>query len=307
MNDDGASRRFEATLFTRLPERLHFRGEPTPWVRLTRPGERLHSFLEGPCFDAKGDLWLVDVPHGRIFRVTPEGDWHVALEYEGEPHALRPRGDGTFLVADHKLGLLAFDPEGGKVDILIDRVESGPFRGLGDLAVAPNGDVWLTDPGRSSLSDPTGRVLRLRKDARKLEIVLPTVPYPNGIALSPDCKLVYVSATRANAVWRFLADAPDPGWPMAGTFIQLSGGLGPDGLAVDTNGRLAVTQAQAGRLYLFDTLGDPVATILTPGGLWTTACAFSPDQSSIYILEARTGGIYRSTLPVAPSSPATGL
>lgn len=83
--------RHDAELFTRLPQDLHWTGEPTDWVRATRPGQRLHSFLEGPCFDADGHLWLVDVPYGRLFRIAPDGSWQLAFQYDGEPHALRPR------------------------------------------------------------------------------------------------------------------------------------------------------------------------------------------------------------------------
>jgi gluconolactonase len=288
-----APRDIEASLFSRLPEALHHQGEPNEWVRTTRPGQRLHSFLEGPCFDRDGNLWLVDVPYGRIFRVTPDGGWTLAAAYDGEPHAIRPGPDGRFRIADHRLGLLAFDPAGGGFETLCARVNTEPFRGLGDLAVAPNGDVWFTDPGRSSLADPTGRLFRLRAGAAAPDLVLRNVPYPNGVALSPDGRLVYVAATRANAVWRLNAEWRDTGAPMAGVFLNLSGGLGPDGLAVDAAGNLAVVQAQAGRAYLFDPLGDPLARIRIPEGLWTTACCFAPD-GALYILEAQMGAVWRA-------------
>lgn len=289
--------RHEAELFTRLPEALHWTGEPTDWVLATRPGQRLHSFLEGPCFDEAGHLWLVDVPYGRLFRIAPDGNWELAFQYDGEPHALRHRDDGSCLIADYRHGLVSFDPVAMTISTLFGRVNTEPFRGLSDLTIAPNSDVWFTDSGRSSLSDPTGRVYRLRQGETVPDLVLGNVPYPNGIALSPDGKLVYLAATRANAVWRFMADAPDPTWPMVGTFLQFSGGLGPDGLAVDAVGRLAVVQAQAGRLHLLDALGDPLAVVHTPGGLWTTACAFSPDQSTLFIVEAQTGGVFH--IPMA--------
>ena len=57
----------EAKIFTTLPPELHYGGEPNEWVWLTRPGTRLHSFLEAPRFDALGTLRCVDVPYGRLF------------------------------------------------------------------------------------------------------------------------------------------------------------------------------------------------------------------------------------------------
>ena len=285
-----------ADLFSRLPDCFIWQGEPTAWVRMTRPGQRLHSFLEGPCFDARGDLWLVDVPYGRIFRIDPAGEWDLAHQYDGEPHSLRLREDGRFLVADHRHGLLSFDPGMRSIESVCSGFNGESFRGLSDLTIAPNGDVWFTDSGRTSLSDPTGRVYRLRSGSPLPELVLANVPYPNGIALSPDGKFVYLAATRANAVWRFFADAPDAVWPMVGTFIQLSGGLGPDGLAVDGEGRLAIAQAQAGRVYLVTPLGDPLAAIHTPGGLWTTSCVFGLGGRDIFIVEAQTGSVFRAAI-----------
>ena len=49
----------------------------------------MHSFLEAAFFDADGNLWLSDVPYGRIFKVSPEGHWSLAHQIDGEPHAMR--------------------------------------------------------------------------------------------------------------------------------------------------------------------------------------------------------------------------
>jgi gluconolactonase len=262
---------------------------------VTRPGQRLHSFLEGPCFDANGALWLADVPYGRLFRVVDD-QWTLAHQYDGEPHGLVAASDGSLLIADYRRGLLRFDTASGAIETLCERVNTEPFRGLADVAIAPNGDVWMTDPGRSSLSDPTGRLYRMRPGAASPELVLANLPYPNSVALTPDGTHVCVSVTRANAVWRLLADAPDPGWPMVGTYLQLSGGLGPDGLAIDSRGRLALAQAQAGRAWLFDALGDPIARIRVPEGRWTTAVRFTPDETALVIVEAETGTLYRADI-----------
>ncbi|MEM9012643.1 MAG: SMP-30/gluconolactonase/LRE family protein [Pseudomonadota bacterium] len=284
------ARRIEADLWTRLPETHRWTGRGNAWTEATRPGVRLHSFLEGPAILPSGDVLVADVAYGRIFRVTPNGTWSLAAE-GGRPHALRPLADGRFAVADFEQGLVALDLATGNREVLADRVNTEAFRGLSDLAVAPNGDIWFTDSGRSSLTDPTGRLFCLRADGR-LERVLANAPYPNGVALSPDGGTVYVAMTRANAVWTVSAAPAGPMGAMAGVFLQLSGGLGPDGLAVDAAGRLAVAQARAGRAYLFDALGDPVAEIRTPGGTWTTAVAF--DGDTLLIVEAEDGAIWRA-------------
>lgn len=288
------SRDIDASLYTSLPAAHHFQGEPNEWVRTTRPGRKLHSFLEGACFDRHGSLWVVDVPHGRLFRIDQSGEWHLAHQYDGEPHGLALRSDDTFAVADYRHGLLEYNPDTGAMKTLCARINTEAFRGLGDVKCSASGDLWFTDPGRSSLSDPTGRLFRLRTGTATPELILANIPYPNGVALSPDGTLVYLAVTRANAVWRLLAEAPDPVFPMAGVFVHLSGGLGPDGLAVDAAGRLAVAQAQAGRVFLFDALGDLIYRIHIHGGRWTTSVAFAPNGEDLFIVEAETGTIWRA-------------
>lgn len=286
----------DAERYATLPTALHHTGEPNEWVRVTRPGARLHSFLEGATFDDDGTLWCVDVPYGRIFRIAQDGEWSVAHDGTGQPHGLARLSASEFAVADYRDGVLRFDVARGTMTPICESVNSERFRGLGDITRAANGDLWFTDPGRSSLSDATGRVFRLRRDATSPELVLANVPYPNGIALTPDGRFVYVAATRANAVWRFLADAPDPVYPMAGVWVQLSGGLGPDGVAVHPNGLVAVAQGQAGRAHVFDPLGDAIARIRTPGGLWTTSVAWFPDGRRLAIVDAQTATIHVADL-----------
>lgn len=286
----------DAFVHATLPAALHWRGEANDWVRFTRPGMRLHSFLEGPQFAADGALWCVDVPYGRILRIDPSGEWSVAHAGDGHPHGLALLPDGTFAVTDYRHGLLRFDPRGGSMSVLCARGARGPFRGVSDLVRAENGDLWFTDPGRTSLSDPTGGLHRLRAGASIPDLVLDNVPYPNGVALSPDQRHVYVAATRANAVWRLYADSPDADRPMVGVWTHLSGGLGPDGIAVHPRGHVAVAHGQAGRAWVFDPLGEVLARVRTPGGSWTTSVAWFPDGRRLAVVDAQSAAIYAADL-----------
>ncbi len=280
-----------AERFATLPARFHWLGEPNAWVSMTRPGQRLHSFLEGPCFDAAGRLLVADVPYGRVFAVDADGTWSLVLNGDGEPHAIRRFGSG-YVIADHRRGLVLLDADFIMFDVQSSTATGLPFAGVSDLAIDRSGAIWLSDPGRSSLSAPTGRLHRRAPDGT-IETIFDRLPYPNGVAISADGEFVYLSLTRANAIWR-LSTAAGPTPPMAGIFVQLSGGLGPDGLAVDARGRIAVAQAQAGRAYVFDSVGDCLAEVRT-GGRWTTATAFGPD-GQLYIVEAEEGAIWRVDL-----------
>lgn len=291
-----------AELWSRLPESLHWQGPPNAWTEAARPGQRLHSFLEGPAFDGD-DLLIADVPYGRVFRLSPSCSWSTALSYDGQPHALRALPDGDWAVACFARGLLSADLATRMITELEPRMNTEGFRGLSDLAVAPNGDVWFTDSGRSSLSDPTGRLFVRRADGR-LETALSNLPYPNGVALSPDGGQVYVAMTRAQEIRTLRSDWPRVAAPMSGIFAHTQGGLGPDGLAVDGQGRVAAAQAQAGRAFIWSARGDLLAVVRLPEGLWTTAVAFDPAAEAaggrLIITEAQRGAVWRADLAGLP-------
>ena len=279
-----------------LPENYRHMGEPSAWAKMTRPGEPMHSFLEAAFFDAEANLWLSDVPYGRVFKVSPEGDWSLVHQIDGEPHAMRIAPDGRHIAVDYRHGLIELTGH-SDFNVLSTGLESQPYLGLSDMAYASDGALWFTDSGRTSLSDPKGRVFCLSPDS-DLRLVLDCVPYSNGICFSPDGAWVYVAATRANQVWRLSSNLPAKGQPMVRVFLQLSVGLGPDGLATNEQGWLTVAQAQAGRAYVFDSLGDPIAEVRLPEGLWTTSVAFHPeDQSKLYVVDAQTGTVFVANIP----------
>ena len=289
----------ETTIFSRLPEHLHWRGDPTEWTSAARPGQRIHSFLEGPAFDRDEHLYCVDVPHGRVFRIAPDGEWTLAATYDGEPNGLKVHRDGRIFIADHLQGVMVMEPGSGTVHPFRNRTMLERWRGPNDLFFAENGDLYVTDPGRSNLNDPTGRVIRIRAADGVAELMLDNVPYPNGIVLNLDETHVLLAATRANAIWRYLADV-DPKRQLLGLFVQLSGGLaGPDGLALDEEGNLAVVHAQFGSVWLFDPWGEPLYRIRSCAGRALTNVAYGgPDRRSLFITDAETGSVLVAQMPI---------
>ncbi|MEQ9798994.1 MAG: SMP-30/gluconolactonase/LRE family protein [Salinisphaeraceae bacterium] len=292
-----------AAPYARLPDALRWRGAPSPWARMTRPGVGLHSFLEAATFLDDDRLMLCDVACGRILQIDRTGAWTTLLTYGGAPHAARPWGRSDLVILDYDHGLMLWSPGNGQPRPWIAGAAGAPFHGLSDAVLGPDGALWFTDSGRSSLAAPIGGLYRLDANAAGeagLRLVLDGIPYPNGVAVAADGRSVLVAVTRANAVWRISLPLPDDGPAMAGVFLPLSGGLGPDGLAVEPgSGRIALAQAQAGRAYVFDVMGDPLFVIRTPGR-WTTSVAFGPDDA-LYVVEAEEGAVWRADLP--PSAP----
>ena len=61
----------------------------TAWSRANRGGAAVDSFLEGPSFDRDGNLYVTDIPHGRIFRISPGAEWELVADYDGESGGVR--------------------------------------------------------------------------------------------------------------------------------------------------------------------------------------------------------------------------
>src|SRR5690606_38386435 len=109
-------------VFARLPEALRRTGKDTEWHRGQPGALPEHSLLEGPAFNRAGRLWCVDIPYGRIFKVSPDGEFSVALEYDGEPNGLAIHQDGRIFIADYAHGIMVFDPRTGQIAPFVTRV-----------------------------------------------------------------------------------------------------------------------------------------------------------------------------------------
>jgi gluconolactonase len=261
-------------VFATIPERFHVSGRASPWVSVQLHGAVTPAFLEGPSFDADGNLWVADIPWGRLFRIDPQGNVSCELEYDGEPNGLVFHPDGRLFIADNKNGLMVFDRSKGTVEPFLDRVLVQRFKGINDLTFASNGDLYFTDQGQTGLHDPTGRVYRLTADGR-LDGLLSNVPSPNGLVLGLHEDVLYVAVTRANAIWRVPLVKQHGLVTKVGTYLQLSGGGGPDGLALDASGGIAVCHVGLGAVWVFDEVGQPALRLdAPPGNRMTTNCAY---------------------------------
>lgn len=277
-------------VYARLPDRYRQTGRTSRWADTVRRGQSADCFLEGPSFDRAGNLYVVDIPWGRVFQIAPSGAMALVAEYDGEPNGLKIHKDGRIYIADYRRGLLLLDPHSGDITPLLAGPGSERFKGINDLCFAGNGDLYFTDQGDSGLNDPTGRLYRLRTDGT-LDLVLAGIPSPNGLALGLDDSTVYVNVTRDNAVWRVPLTATGQAY-RCGVFLRLSGGIGPDGLAIDSRGGLAVAHIGLGCIWLFDPKGEPLARINSCAGLATTNLAYGgPDGRKLYITESESGQV----------------
>ncbi|HEM7842893.1 TPA: SMP-30/gluconolactonase/LRE family protein [Burkholderia multivorans] len=286
----------DAETFTTLPESLRTGGPHSPWNQ-ARPGHAFTSFLEGPSFDLDGNLWCVDVVNGRIYKIAPDGTIAVAVEYKGCPNGLKIHPDGRIFVTDSMNGIMCIDPVSKRIEPFLADANGESFKGVNDLFYARNGDLYFTDQGATGLHDPTGRVFRYSPDGT-LSCLLDNIPSPNGLVMNLKEDALYLAVTRGNAIWR-IGISEDGTASRVGIFIQLSAGVGPDGLALDAEGRLYVAHAGLGTVWGFEQTGEPFLRIRTPQGLQSTNLAFGgTDNRTLMITEAASGTVCQVNLPV---------
>ena len=288
------------TLFSAMPDKFRRTGVRSHWADVNQGGRLADSFLEGPVFDEHGNLYVTDIPFGRVFRIDPKGAWDQVAQWEGEPNGMKFLAPGQLLITDYRNGLVVLDIASGQVRPFLERRNSERFKGVNDLTFDSRGNLYFTDQGQTGLHDPTGRVYRLAPDGR-LDLLLSNVPSPNGIVLSHDERFLFVAATRGNCVWRMPLLA-DGSVSKVGQFFTSYGPSGPDGLAMDTQGRLLVANPGLAYVWVLGPRAEPEEVLTGPAGASVTNVAFGgAERKTLFCTDSTHGNILCLDMSVAGS------
>ena len=279
----------ETEIFASIPEKF----KPDSSAPRTR-----RNFLEGPSFDREGNLYCVDIRMGRVYRISPQAEWELVVEYDGEPNGLKIDREGRIFIADRRHGILLLDATTGKVTPFLEGVTSMQrFKGVNDLIFAKNGDLYFTDQGSTGLHDPTGCVYRYTTSG-KLECLLDTIPSPNGLVFNRRETELFVAVTRASAVWRIPMDETGAATKV-GLFVQLFC-PGPDGLALDEDGNVVVAHPGLGLVWVFSKRGEPLYQVKSCAGEMTTNIAYGgEDRKTLFIVDSAKANILIARMQVA--------
>jgi gluconolactonase len=276
-------------VFATLPQRYR-QPRRTVWGDANQGGRASDSFLEGPVFDDAGNLYVTDIPFGRVFRIDPKGEWELVAQWDGEPNGMKFLSATELLVTDYFNGLMAVDIRSGAVRPYLGRRNTERFKGVNDLTFDSVGNLYFTDQGQTGLHDPSGRLYRLRPNGQ-LDLLLDNVPSPNGVALSPDGRVLYLAVTRGNCVWR-VPLLPDGSVAKVSQFFTSYGPSGPDGLAVDAKENLLVANPGLGHVWVLNHRAEPVQVLQGVPGSSTTNLAFGgPGRTSLFVTDSTHGQI----------------
>jgi gluconolactonase len=262
------------------------------------------NWSEGPLWDpAQGALLFSDVPENRVYRWKDGAGITVFLEpsgFTGSVYNGRERGSngltldaqGRLVLCQHgdrRVARLAAD--GKHFETIVDKFEGKRFSSPNDLCFDKAGNLFFTDPPYGLPSDTKQEtafngVYRLSTDG-KLTVIASDMSRPNGVALSPDEKTLYVGSTEGKEPWVKAYSLNADGTVASGRVFFDGSALmkagrrgGFDGLRVDAHGN--IWTSGPGGVLVISPEGKHLGSILTQRA--TANCAFGDaDHQTLYI------------------------
>ena len=251
------------------------------------------GFMEGINFDRSGNIWMVSPPTGEIIKVEND-NLSIVETYAGDlPVGTKFHKDGRLFITDVTGKLYAYNPVTRERTTIVDSYNGKPLNGLNDLVFDESGGLYFTEPMGSSATKPIGRVFYLPPDGSELQLFQEGIAYPNGIAISANGQRVYISEFATNRIISVPSKNAKDARETPFVFGQFEGGIGPDGLAVDTEGNLYVAHFQAGEIVVLDASGFKYGTIRLPkdAGTFTTNLTFH--NGYLYVTESLKNEVWR--------------
>jgi gluconolactonase len=274
------------------------------------------QFIEGPLWRSQEQaLWFSDVVGNVVRQWSPSGEVKVLIEKAGgDPGPVPPGGfvgpngeiadkNGEVLICQHAARRIVRVAKDLQMTALVERYKGKRFNSPNDLVYRSDGALYFTDPpyGLAKQDEdpakeiPFNGVYRLRNG--KLDVVVKDLSRPNGIAFSPDQRVLYVAnSDEKRKIWMRYDVAEDGTVKGGRVFFDVTAekedGL-PDGMKVDSQGNIYATGP--GGIWVFSPDGKHLGTIKpreTPAN-----CNWGDDGKSLYIT-AQTG-LYRIKLAVA--------
>ncbi|MPT25951.1 MAG: SMP-30/gluconolactonase/LRE family protein [Achromobacter sp.] len=300
---------------------------PDPAIRVLAPAfekyhllsaavERLASgsrWAEGPVWfgDGRYLLWS-DIPNDRILR------WD---EITGAVHAFRSPSNhangntrdrqGRLITCEHRTRRVTRTEHDGRITVLADSHAGRPLNSPNDVVVKSDGSIWFTDPpfgivghyqGEPARQELPANIYRIDGVSGQLSVVAEGVNGPNGLAFSPDEKLLYVVESRARPRNFLVFRVQDDGVSLSHAEVLMNAGPGtPDGFRVDVDGNLwcgwGMGTEELDGVRIFTPDGDAIGHIALPercanlcfGGTHRNRL-FMASCTSIYSLYVNTQG-----------------
>jgi gluconolactonase len=262
------------------------------------------TFTEGPLYHPDGFYYFVDVRESKFYRVKPGGPAELLRENTGEGNGTTFDPQGRLIQCEGGNRRVTRWPADGKFashDVLMDKFEGKRLSRPNDVVCKSDGSLYFTNPGmRVPLgqreTDPAA-IYRIKPDGSNSHVA--DFEYPNGLAFSPDERVLYVANTRHAAYIHRIEMDSAGNMLRRGIFADMSSDekIGvPDGMKVDVEGRVYCTGP--GGTWVFAPNGDRIGIIKTPevpanlafGGSDMKTLFFTA-HTSVYTLRVKAPGL----------------
>jgi gluconolactonase len=240
-------------------------------------------FPESPVLDSTGAVIFSDVHGSKIYRFTREGKSSVWFDKGIKTNGLYFSKDWKklYACAYSEKSLIEIDAKTKKYKVLAKEYQGKPFNNVNDLTIAPNGTIYFTDPSWSGkTTDIQGIYAYSPKKA--LRRVAEINQQPNGIAVTPDGKWLYVDRSGAADLWRYKI-LPDGTLSEGTCLIQLEKGSSPDGITIDAHGNIYIAQFGNDKIAIVSPQGKLIQQVELPVHKPTNVELFKADERVLFV------------------------
>lgn len=236
-----------------------------------------HKFTEGPLYLPTGKIIFSDIPANRIYNE----DGTVYRDPSGYANGHTLDAEGRLLSAEHKRRVSRTEKDGSVVT-LAEEFEGKKLNSPNDIIVRSDGTIYFTDPpyGGNEYELGFNGFFMLGKDG-KLTALARDYKKPNGLALSPDEKTLYVADSEAGHIRSY--DVAEDG--SVSNDRVLCECPGPDGIKVDKQGNIWATAKDGVRVI--NAKGELLETVVFPQQ--PSNCCFGGEDGKTLYVTARTG------------------
>lgn len=239
--------------------------------------------LEGVSFDRTGEnMYFCSTDIGRVFKLNMQTKELTALwaDETVRSFGLKVHQDGRLFVCcfgvTRKPGIYVLSPEGKELEILMEGYE------IDDLIFDRQGGLYASK-FTGNVYNRTGAVYYLAPDMKTVTPYAEHIAAPNGVALSTDEKILWITEYNGGCLLRTPIDGSWGSVP-----YHFTGAHGPDSCEIDADDNLYVAMTFQGRILIFNKNGFPIGQILMPKrdighNLISTHATLRPGTDEVYI------------------------
>ena len=265
-------------------------------------------FTEGPLWHPDGFYYFVDVRASKFYRIRPGQAAELLRENTGEGNGTTFDPQGRLVICEGGNRRLTRWPADGKFassEVLIDKFEDKRLNRPNDVVCKSDGSIYFTDPGlRVPLKEreqETAAVYRVKPDGSVSKIA--DFEYPNGLAFSPDERILYAANTRFAMYIHAIELDAGGNTVRRRIFADMSSdekvGV-PDGMKLDVEGRVYCTGP--GGTWVFAPDGTQIGIIKTPE-VPANLCFGGPDMKTVFFTAHTSVYTMRVKVPGLPGHP----